>query len=65
MNGEDNMLNWYGRDNLADTHKEERIINGVKVMVTVCRPGEASGSNWSMTWNEKIALDVEMSELDG
>jgi hypothetical protein len=58
---EQSELKWYGRGNLVDTHEEQRIINGELVTVTVCRPGEADGSNWSMTWDERILLDVELS----
>lgn len=56
---EQSELKWYGRGNLVDTHQEQRIINGVLVTVTVCRPEAASGSDSVMSWDEEILLDVE------
>lgn len=52
------MLEWHGRGQLAEEHKEERIINGKKVMVTVCKPAEASGVDSWPTWDERIKADV-------
>jgi hypothetical protein len=61
---EQSELKWYGRGNLVDTHQEQRIINGVLVTVTVCRPEAASGSDSVMSWDEEILLDVESKIMD-
>ena len=57
-------LKWHGRNKLVDTHQEERIINGVKVMVTICRPAEAKGSDYPLNWDSMIALEVEETLVD-
>ena len=61
---EETELKWHGRNKLVDTHKEERIINGVKVIVTVCKPAEANGSDYPLNWKSRIALEVEEANLD-